>query len=243
LHPGLFVGLILPGQAAIVLDWGERQSGSGLLSGRKALRNIEIGLDYRENEVVLVDQLQVGSEEAFSTLVQIYRESIFNIAYRILGDSTEASDAVQEIFIKIYRGIGRFRCQSSLKTWIYKIAMAECLNRNRWWKRWRNFVPASIDEPVTFNQKPGAKPIEFPAALPTPEDECAARETETHVQNALNCLPFDFRIVVVLRDIEGMTYEEIAESLKLSLGTVKSRLWRARLELKVHLRELLDKPR
>lgn len=207
------------------------------------MRNIELGLDYRENEVSLVDQLQVGSEEAFSTLVHLYREPIFNIACRVLGDYTEASDAVQEIFIKIYRGIGQFRGQSSLKTWIYKIAMAECLNRNRWWKRWKHYVPASLDEPVTYGEKPGARPLEFPASQPTPEDECAARETETLVQSALNQLSFDFRMVVILRDIEGMSYEEIAEALKVSLGTVKSRLWRARLELKGQLRELLDKPR
>ncbi len=207
------------------------------------MRNIEIGLEYPENEVALVGRLQVGSEEAFATLVQLYQDPIYNIAYRVLGDPIEASDAVQETFLKIYRGIKQFRGQSSLKTWIYKIAMAECLNRNRWWRRWKHYVPTSLDEPVHFGQEPNSETRDFPDSQPTPEDHCVHRETETQVQEALKKIPMEFRIVVVLRDIEGMSYEEIAESLKISLGTVKSRLWRGRAELKTILQELLDKPR
>jgi RNA polymerase sigma-70 factor, ECF subfamily len=207
------------------------------------LRNIEIGVGCPDNEVALVGRLQVGSEEAFATLVQLYQDSIFNIAYRVLGDPVEASDAVQETFMKIYRGIAQFRGQSSLKTWIYKIAMTECLNRNRWWKRWKHYVPVSLDEPIHFNQDSTVETHDYADSRPTPEDHCVHRETEALVQAALKKLAVEFRIVVVLRDIEGLSYEEIADALKISLGTVKSRLWRGRFELKSLLQELLDKPR
>jgi RNA polymerase sigma-70 factor (ECF subfamily) len=203
------------------------------------LKNLEIGFELAENEVAFVDRLQVGSEEAFEALMHLYQTPIYNIAYRILGDSSEASETVQDTFIKIYRAIKTFRGESGLKTWIYKIAISESLNRQRWWRRWRKNVIASLDEPETsssdFSRCSG-----LTDAQPSPESYCASRETERAVQKALGKLPFEFRVVVVLRDLEGMSYEEIAETLKLSLGTVKSRLWRGRLELKGHLREYVE---
>jgi RNA polymerase sigma-70 factor (ECF subfamily) len=207
------------------------------------LRDIELGFDFADNEVALVDRLQVGSEEAFETLIELYQAPVYNLAYRILSDHAEACDAVQETFLKIYKGISHFRGESGLKTWIYKIALSECLNRQRWWKRWRHYVTASLDEPACFGQDPGAKKIEVADTGPNPEVSCAAHETEQVIQKALRALPLDFRMVVVLRDVEGLSYEEIAEALGLSLGTVKSRLWRGRLELKAQLRETLRRPR
>ena len=100
--------------------------------------NCEIGLDFLENEPALVDGLQVGSREAFETLVRLYQAPIYNLAYRILGDSAEASEATQEAFVRIYKGIGRFRGECGLKTWIYRIAVSASLNRRRWWKRWKS---------------------------------------------------------------------------------------------------------
>jgi RNA polymerase sigma-70 factor (ECF subfamily) len=203
------------------------------------LRDIELGFDFAENDFALVDRLQVGSEEAFETLIDLYQAPVYNIAYRVLGDHAEACDAVQETFLKIYKGIGHFRGECGLKTWIYKIAMSECLNRQRWWNRWRHYVTASLDEPACYGQEPGTKTLDVADVRPSPEISCAAHETEQVIQNALKALPFDFRIVVVLRDIDGLSYEEIAEALKISLGTVKSRLWRGRLELKARLQEVL----
>jgi RNA polymerase sigma-70 factor (ECF subfamily) len=203
------------------------------------LSNFEIGFDFIENEVALVDRLQVGSEEAFETLMHLYKAPVYNIAYRILGDPCEAADAVQETFMKIYKGIKNFRGESGLKTWIYKIAIAETLNRQRWWKRWRRKVTFSLDEPVSFTHE-YSKSMEVPDSRPGPEARLAARETEHAVQKALNTLSLDFRIVVVLRDIEGLSYEEIAETLRISLGTVKSRLWRGRLELKNKLHDFVN---
>ncbi|HVN80837.1 MAG TPA: sigma-70 family RNA polymerase sigma factor [Terriglobia bacterium] len=203
------------------------------------MSNLEIGFELAENEVAFVDRLQIGSEEAFETLIHLYQTPIYNIAYRILGDPSEAAEAVQETFMKIYKAIKSFRGDSGLKTWIYKIAISESLNRHRWWKRWRKNVIASLDEPLNFSEN-GPRYLDVPDNLPSPESYYASRETERAVQKALDKLPFDFRIVVVLRDIEGMSYEDIGETLKLSQGTVKSRLWRGRLELKTQLHHFIE---
>ena len=199
------------------------------------MSNFEIGFEFVENEVAFVDRLQVGSDEAFETLISLYQAPIYNVAYRILGDASEASDAVQETFMKIFKGIKTFRGESGLKTWIYRIAISESLNRQRWWKRWRRHAPVSIDD-TTPN---GARLVEVRDSRPTPESACAQMEMEREVQRALNGLSFEHRVAVVLRDIEGLSYEEIAETLGLSLGTVKSRLWRARSEMKTKLESVL----
>src|SRR5438552_5687713 len=170
--------------------------------------------------------------------MNLYKATVYNIAYRILGDPCEAADAVQETFMKIYKGIKNFRGESGLKTWIYKIAIAETLNRQRWWQRWRRKVALSLDEPISFREY--SKSMELPDSRRGPEASFAARETEHAVQEALNTLKLDFRIVVVLRDIEGLSYEEIAETLRISIGTVKSRLWRGRLELKNKLHDFVN---
>ena len=199
------------------------------------MSNFEIGFEFVENEVAFVDRLQVGSDEAFETLIHLYQAPIYNVAYRILGDASEASDAVQETFMKIFRGIKTFRGESGLKTWIYRIAISESLNRQRWWKRWRRHAPVSIDD----TSPNGARLVEVTDSRPSPEFACAQMEMEREVQKALNGLSFEHRVAVVLRDIEGLSYEEIAETLGLSLGTVKSRLWRARSEMKTKLESVL----
>lgn len=199
------------------------------------MSNFEIGFEFVENEVAFVDRLQIGSDEAFETLISLYQAPIYNVAYRILGDASEASDAVQETFMKIFKGIKTFRGESGLKTWIYRIAISESLNRQRWWKRWRHHAPVSVDD----TSPNGARLVEVRDSRPTPETACAQMEMEREVQRALNGLTFEHRVAVVLRDIEGLSYEEIAETLGLSLGTVKSRLWRARSEMKAKLEPVL----
>jgi RNA polymerase sigma-70 factor, ECF subfamily len=199
------------------------------------LSNFEIGFEFVENEVAFVDRLQVGSDEAFETLIHLYQAPIYNVAFRILGDASEASDAVQETFMKIFKGIKTFRGESGLKTWIYRIAISESLNRQRWWKRWRRHAPVSIDDTAPN----GARLVEVTDSGPTPESACVRMEMEREVQRALNGLSFEHRVAVVLRDIEGLSYEEISETLGLSLGTVKSRLWRARSEMKTKLESVL----
>jgi RNA polymerase sigma-70 factor, ECF subfamily len=200
------------------------------------LSNFEIGFEFVENEVAFVDGLQVGSDEAFETLIHLYQTPIYNVAYRILGDASEASDTVQDTFLKVFKGIRAFRGECGLKTWIYRIAISESLNRQRWWKRWRRHAPVSLDD----TSPNGARLFEVTDSRPSPESACAQMEIEREVQKALNGLSFDHRVVAVLRDIEGLSYEEIAETLGLSLGTVKSRLWRARSEMKTRLEPVLS---
>lgn len=201
--------------------------------------NCEIGLDFLENEPALVDGLQVGSQEAFETLVRLYQAPIYNLAYRILGDSAEASEATQDAFVRIYKGIGRFRGECGLKTWIYKIAVSASLNRRRWWKRWKDNVPISLDSPLPSYGE-SSRFLEVPDRGQSPEAACSRRETEHTVQRALDALPAEYRAVIVLREIEGLSYEEIAETLSISMGTVKSRLWRARSQLRQRLRGLIE---
>jgi RNA polymerase sigma-70 factor (ECF subfamily) len=139
--------------------------------------------------------------------------------------------------MKIFKGIKTFRGESGLKTWIYRIAISESLNRQRWWKRWRLHAPVSIDDTAPN----GTRLVEVRDSGPSPESVCAKREMERQVQKALDGLSFEHRVVVVLRDIEGLSYEEIAETLGVSLGTVKSRLWRARSEMKTKLESILKR--
>ena len=199
------------------------------------MSNFEIGFEFLENEVAFVDRLQVGSDEAFETLIHLYQTPIYNVAYRILGDTSEAADAVQETFMKIFKGIKTFRGECGLKTWIYRIAISESLNRQRWWRRWRRHAPVSIDDTAPN----GNRLFDVTDSRPSPESTCAQLELEREVQKALDGLSFEQRVTVVLRDIEGLSYEEIAETLGLSLGTVKSRLWRARSEMKTKLETIL----
>ncbi len=193
------------------------------------MSSFEIGIEFVENEVTLIGRLQVGSEEAFEALIHLYQAPVYNIAFRVLGDPAEASDAVQETFMKIYKGIKTFRGECGLRTWIYKIAISSSLNRQRWWKRWRHHAPISLDEPFSCGE------FELADPRPDPESSLAKMETERAVQRALNMLDVDYRIVIVLRDIEGFSYDEITDILKISPGTVKSRLWRARQALKKEL--------
>ncbi len=203
------------------------------------MSNCEIGLNFLDDELALVDGLQLGSEEAFETLVHLYQAPIYNLAYRLLGNPVEASDVTQEVFVRIYKGIGRFRGDCGLQTWIYKIALSTSLNHRRWWKRWRNHVPFSLDSPIPSSWE-SPKPLEVPDRGLGPEAACARRETERAVQQALDAMAVEFRTVIVLRDIEEFTYEEIAETLGISLGTVKSRLWRARSQLRKRLSHLIE---
>jgi RNA polymerase sigma-70 factor (ECF subfamily) len=182
-------------------------------------------------EAVFVSRLQANDDAAYDELVRTYSASIFHVAYRMLGDTAEASDAVQEIFLKVFRNIGGFKGEAALKTWIFKIAFSEILNRLRWWRRRYRFATVSLDD-----QPNGTGPAAFVASSsPTPEQVLQSKEQETAIQEALGKLTKDHRSIIVLRDIEGFSYTEIADVLGVSIGTVKSRLARARGDLKKSL--------
>jgi RNA polymerase sigma-70 factor (ECF subfamily) len=187
-------------------------------------------------EALFVSRLKANEDAAYDELVRMYSGPIYHVAYRMTGDAAEASDAVQDIFLKIFRNIGGFKGEAALKTWIFKIAFSEILNRLRWWKRRHRYATLSLDESPNGNA-PGDG---FADAGPTPEEVLQAKEREDAIQQALRRLSHEHRSIIVLRDIEGFSYTEIADVLGISMGTVKSRLARARADLKKSLMRYLS---
>ena len=187
-------------------------------------------------EALFVSRLKANEDAAYDELVRMYSSPIYHVAYRMTGDAAEASDAVQDIFLKVFRNIGGFKGEAALKTWIFKIAFSEILNRLRWWKRRHRYATLSLDESPNGNT-PGDGVAD---AGPTPEEVLQAKEREDAIQQALRRLSHEHRSIIVLRDIEGFSYAEIADVLGISMGTVKSRLARARADLKKSLMRYLS---
>src|SRR5216684_3644912 len=152
----------------------------------------------------------------------------------MLGDTSDAADGTQEVFLKAFRGIRCFRQGSSLKTWLYRITLREALNHKRWFKR---HLQKNIS--IDAEAEQGHSAIEIEDLGATPFEQLAAHEIQQAVQHALQEIPEVFRGAVILRDLEGLTYEEIAEVLECSVGTVKSRILRGRRALKEILEPLL----
>jgi RNA polymerase sigma-70 factor (ECF subfamily) len=197
-------------------------------------------LSWGRDESELVNELQAGSESAFDWLVTHYHAPVYNLILSMLGDPSDAADGTQEVFLKAFRGIRSFRQGSSLKTWLYRIAIREALNHRRWFKRHLQ-KNVSIDAEVAEGQAH----IEVEDLGATPFEQLATREIQDAVQSALQQVPGVFRTAVILRDLEGLSYEEVAEVLECSVGTVKSRILRGRRALKDILEPMLgdaDRP-
>jgi RNA polymerase sigma-70 factor (ECF subfamily) len=194
-------------------------------------------LSWGRDESELVNELQSGSETAFDWLVNHYHAPVYNLALGMLGDTADAADAAQEVFLKAFKGIRSFRQGSSLKTWLYRIAIREALNHRRWFKR-------HLQKNVSIDAEPqeGCAGLDIEDLSATPFDQLAAHEIQVAVQGALLQVPEVFRSAVILRDIEGLSYEEVAEVLDCSVGTVKSRILRGRRALKEILEPLLAEP-
>ena len=191
-------------------------------------------LAWGRNEGELVTELQAGSETAFDWLVNHYHGPVYNLILSMLGDTADSADAAQEVFLKAFKGIRQFRQGSSLKTWLYRIAIREALNHRRWFKRHLQ-MNVSIDAEL----EEGFASIDLEDLGATPFDQLAAQEIQVAVQGALQQVPEVFRGAVILRDLEGLSYEEVAEVLDVSVGTVKSRILRGRRALKEILEPLL----
>ena len=193
------------------------------------LGNLASALTLHTEEAALVAELRAGSEEAFAWLITRYHQPIYSLLARTVRDPSDAADLTQDVFVKIFRGIGSFHGESSLRTWIYRIALHEGLNQRRWWRRHKQqevtieteMLDCESGEPARLKEMlvdPGESPYEL--AIHT--------ETRERVEAALRQVPEPFRMTLILRDIEGFVYEEVAEMLGLNLGTVKSRLVRGR---------------
>ena len=190
-------------------------------------------LPWGRDETGLVTELQSGSDEAFDYLVTYYHGSVYNLVYGILSDRADAADVTQEVFLHAFRGIHGFRRGSSLKTWLYRISIRQALNHRRWcWRHHRQQVSIDSDE------QGNGSVAELQDDEITPFEQCATHEMQAAVRRALAAVPALFRSAVILRDLEGLSYEEVAEILEVSVGTVKSRILRGRRLLKEILRPL-----
>lgn len=191
-------------------------------------------LPWSQNEAELVSELQCGSDAAYDWLVTHYSTPVYSLVYGMVSEPSDAADITQDVFLKAFRGIGGFRRGSSLKTWLYRIAIREGLNHRRWlWRHHR--AQDSID--AETESGPSASQIEDDRE--TPFDQAASHEIQDAVRKALSSVPASFRSAVILRDLEGMSYEEVAEVLDVSVGTVKSRILRGRRLLRDILKPYL----
>ncbi len=189
------------------------------------------------NDELLIEQIKNGHLDAFDQLVTRYEGRVYTIAYRYMGNYADASDLAQEAFIKIYRSLGTFRGEASFLSWMYRLVTNVCLDELR---RRGRAKTVSIEE--LMENKKGLIMRREIANSRLPEDAVIRRELQQEVQNVLNLLSDEHRVIVVMRDIQGYSYDEIAQLLHCSLGTVKSRLNRARHILKEKLlarREML----
>jgi RNA polymerase sigma-70 factor, ECF subfamily len=187
--------------------------------------------DVGGREAALVQRCAAGDEEAFADLVAEHQRMVIQLAMNLLGDHDEALDLSQEVFLRIFCTIHSFRGQSSLRTWIYRIAVNQARNRHRFWRRRHRADQVSLDEHVAAHGEL------LSGGQGTPDRILAQKELAERLQTALDRLPFDQRTAIVLREVDGLSYEEIAFSLGVAIGTVKSRLTRARQALRLELRE------
>ncbi|HOL73363.1 MAG TPA: sigma-70 family RNA polymerase sigma factor [Bryobacteraceae bacterium] len=208
------------------------------LGGSILAEPAEVPLGRREtcDDSWLVEGLRAGDEKAYEVLITDYQQPVYNLVSRLLNDPADACDVVQEVFFKVFRKIGAFRGDSSLKTWIYRIAVNEAYNFQRWFVRHRQReVGLGNDEDGNVNYF-----HKLPDPGRSPYDCVADSEQHLLIEEALARLNPSFRTAVVLRDIEELSYEEIAEILQVALGTVKSRIMRGREALRRELAGRLE---
>ena len=187
----------------------------------------------RLEESAVIAELKAGSEEAYAWLIGEFHQPIYGLIYRIVNDPSDAADTTQEVFLKVFRGMKHFHGESTLKTWIYRIALHEASNRRRWW--FRHKAQETPIDPIEGGD------FEFPAESrlvdrgESPFEQFAHGEVKAVVAEALTHVPEPYRTTLILRDLEEMSYDEIAEVLQISLGTVKSRITRGRDALRKKL--------
>ena len=207
-----------------------------MMAGAITVGDLAGALGVRAQESAIVAELKAGSEEAYAWLIGEFHQPIYSLVYRMVADPADAADTTQEVFLKVFRGMKHFHGQSSLKTWIYRIALHEASNRRRWW--FRHKAKETSMEPLHVDFEMGASPAIKDTLVDegeSPFDNVAHHEVQARVEEELQKVPEPYRTTLILRDLEEMSYEEIAEITEVSLGTVKSRLTRGREALKQRL--------
>jgi RNA polymerase sigma-70 factor (ECF subfamily) len=188
-------------------------------------------------EARLISRLRTGDLSEFEELVAHFERPVYAMCFRLLGDAEEARDAAQETFLKVYRGLGGFRGEAGLKTWIYRIAINQAMNQKRWWRRRKREETISLD--ITRGQSDTSIGNLLPGHGSSPEAQAISSERERNIMHALGEIKEEYRIALMLREIEELSYEEIAQTLSISIGTVKSRIARGREELRRRVKDLL----
>jgi RNA polymerase sigma-70 factor (ECF subfamily) len=191
---------------------------------------------FAGQDALLIKDFQGGDRAAFDKLVLRHKDKLFNLCYSFLGDYEEANDSSQEAFIKAYQGLKKFRFESSFSTWLYRIAVNTCTNKVKSLANRQKKMTSSLDNPGGMDEK---RSLEIRDDAPTPLMELEEKERQALIRRAVDRLPPEHKAVITLRDIEGLSYEEIAEITGSNLGTVKSRLSRARIDLSSKLRSIL----
>ena len=208
------------------------------MAGAANLGDLAGAIGIRAQESALIQELKAGSEDAYAWLVGEFHQPVYSLVYRILTDPADAADTTQEVFLKIFRGMKHFHGESSLKTWIYRIAIHEASNRRRWWFRHKS-KETSVEQSEDGSQNGSLSEINMALVdrHKSPFDTVADHEIQARVEGELRNVPEPYRTAVVLRDIEDLSYEQIAEITQVSLGTVKSRITRGRDALRKRLNE------
>jgi RNA polymerase sigma-70 factor (ECF subfamily) len=217
--------------ALVAVRWEDSDLQADLTMG-----NLASALTLQSEETALIDELRAGSEDAFAWLIARFHQPIYSLLARTVHDRADAADLTQEVFIKVFRGVGSFHGESSLRTWIYRIALHEASNQRRWWMRHKQ-QDVPIEQEMTDGES--GTPVRLKEMLTDPAespfDSVVHAENRARVEAALSQVPEPFRTTLILRDIEGFVYEEVAEMQGVNLGTVKSRLVRGRASLKAIL--------
>lgn len=193
----------------------------------------------REEEQLLVDRCRQGDRESFAQLMRLNERQIYNFTYRMLGDEEEAEDLTQDIFVAAFKGIRKFRGEAKFSTWLYRIALNQTRNRIKYLSR-RDFFAKQSRRAQYREESPWENPDLLPDSAPTPEQWTLTKSMAAQVQECLNQIPPQARQILVLRDVQGFSYEELSEMLSLNPGTVKSRLHRARSALQQCLADKLE---
>ncbi len=203
------------------------------MAGATILGDLASAIGARSEEAAIVAELKAGSEAAYAWLIGEFQRPVYGLVYRVVSDPSDAADTTQEVFLKVFRGMKHFPGESRLKNWVHPIALHEAANRKRWWFR-HKAQETSIepgDSEATSNTDE-AMQLALTDRHESPFDNVAHREVQLRVDAELRRVPEPYRTTLILRDLEEMSYEEIAEILQISLGTVKSRLTRGRQALK-----------
>jgi RNA polymerase sigma-70 factor (ECF subfamily) len=196
-------------------------------------------IGIRTAEAAIVAELKTGSEDAFEWLIAHYNQPVYSLVYRVLDDPSDAADTTQEVFIKVFRGIRNFNADSTLKTWIYRIAIHEASNHRRWWFR-HKLQETSIEPPASEESGSLSMKDRLVDEGKSPLQNVYDEELRARVETELKALAEPYRTTVILRDLEELSYEQIADVMQTSLGTVKSRLVRGRQALRKRLERHLE---